>query len=77
MKHEVRTNEAHPFPITEATDPKNREAFVVEPLPRIDFAAAALRKAQAEYFDRYAPENGYNVVDPADLIWTIEKVDAE
>jgi hypothetical protein len=68
---DVRTNEPHRFAESVATDPANQFRFNVEPLPKIDHAAVALKQAQERYLREF-PD-----ADLTDLIWTITLVDAD
>jgi hypothetical protein len=67
----VRTGTTHRYPRPVATDPDNEQRFTVDPLPTIDHASRALRRAQ----DSYAKQWDVSPEDMADLIWTIRKTD--
>lgn len=43
----------HGVLMSEATDPKNRDAFVSGETPATDFAAKAMRDAKDKYYKRY------------------------
>lgn len=68
---DVRTNESHRFPESVATDPANQFRFKVEPLPKIDHAAVALKQAQERYLREFPN------ADLTHLLWTIDLIDEE
>ncbi|WP_157534372.1 hypothetical protein [Microbacterium sp. Leaf320] len=59
---------SHGVLISDATDPKNKDAFTV-PLPITDFAGKALRKTQDAYEKRWGKEAMH------DTLWRVEMKD--
>lgn len=56
---------SHGLPLTEATDPANKDAFTV-PLPVTDFAAKALRREQDAYEKRWGKDAMH------DTLWRVQ-----
>jgi hypothetical protein len=55
----------HGLPIEFVTDPKNQDLFEVDALPTADFAARALKKAQADYLAQWPESN------PETVLWRL------